>query len=37
MPPELEMVKSVVVVKTIMNDVLWRDRESVFAFSRMLI
>ena len=34
---EIRMVKYVVVVITMMNDVLWRGREWVFAASRMLI
>ena len=35
--PELEMVKLLVVVIKIMNDVLRRGREGVFALIRMLI
>ena len=31
------VVKYVYVVITIMNDVLWRGREGVFALNRMLI
>ena len=34
---EIRMAKYVVVVITLMNDVLSRDREGVFALSRMLI
>ena len=34
---EIRMVKYVVVVITIMNDVPLRGREEVFALSRMLI
>ena len=33
LPQELEMVKYVYVVIKIMNDVLWRGREGVFALT----
>ena len=36
-PPELEVVKYVYIVITIMNYVLWKGREGVFALSSMLI
>ena len=34
---EIRMVKYVYIVITIMNDVLWKGREGVFALSSMLI
>ena len=35
--PELEMVKYMYIMITIMNDVLWKGRKGVFALSSILI
>ena len=34
--PELEMVKYVYIIITIINDILWKGREGDFALSSML-